>query len=551
MNKLLLSVAALAVAGTSFAADVTLNCNDINTTNDVVGTYEETKYKDDNSVQSYAHWQPLEKVVLGGYTFTFADGGGKTAPALYTTKNAGELQIRMYISNKVTISAPAGQTFGQISFTTSNPGTNFTGFTADLGKCSYDNNIVKWANETPVSSVTLTSSHTIRILSMVISTEGGTIDPGTNPGTGDGESFHLETNDIDTDNIVGDYVPADLTGEIAVYGHWQPVESCNIGDWTFDFSYGANDKNLPAIYESKTPGQKSIRLYNGSSMTLSAPADVKFSKIVMTLLSPNDTYSCTPSVGSYSYDAAAKTLTWENAEQVTNVTFSSAGTLKILAFDIYTDAQGGETPVKPENAIYSNSLMSEDCGFTFTTESAIQPWVISDKYGLKASAYIDNAINESDAYATSPVFDLTAVEGSAACTFEHAVNQFKLNNEMIAISEVGKYCTVETCEEGGAWEKVDVTFPGSFSWTYETATVDLSKYAGKKAQIRFHYVSTADVAGTWEIKNMKVTGSTAVSTVDVEEGEVRYFDLQGRQVVNPEKGLYIRVQGTKATKIML
>ena len=43
------------------------------------------------------------------------------------------------------------------------------------------------------------------------------------------------------------------------------------------------------------------------------------------------------------------------------------------------------------------------------------------------------------------------------------------------------------------------------SWTFVTATVDLSEYFGKTIQIAFKYTSTTSVAPTWEVKNVKIT----------------------------------------------
>ncbi len=45
---------------------------------------------------------------------------------------------------------------------------------------------------------------------------------------------------------------------------------------------------------------------------------------------------------------------------------------------------------------------------------------------------------------------------------------------------------------------------------------------------------------------------TAVETIEAEEAApARYFNLQGVEVTNPTNGLYIRVQGKKATKVIL
>ena len=58
----------------------------------------------------------------------------------------------------------------------------------------------------------------------------------------------------------------------------------------------------------------------------------------------------------------------------------------------------------------------------------------------------------------------------------------------------------------GTWTKATIDqFPTG--WDYVTATVDLSAYKGQHIQIAFAYKSTATKAGTWELKNVKVSGA--------------------------------------------
>ena len=48
------------------------------------------------------------------------------------------------------------------------------------------------------------------------------------------------------------------------------------------------------------------------------------------------------------------------------------------------------------------------------------------------------------------------------------------------------------------------------------------------------------------------TDPSGVETIDADENaEIKYYDLQGNKVVAPVKGLYIRVAGDKATKVIL
>ncbi len=48
-----------------------------------------------------------------------------------------------------------------------------------------------------------------------------------------------------------------------------------------------------------------------------------------------------------------------------------------------------------------------------------------------------------------------------------------------------------------------------------------------------------------------VDESTAIEVVEAEEAEVEYYNLQGVKVENPEKGIFIKKQGNKATKVVL
>ena len=48
------------------------------------------------------------------------------------------------------------------------------------------------------------------------------------------------------------------------------------------------------------------------------------------------------------------------------------------------------------------------------------------------------------------------------------------------------------------------TYGTNNDWTFVTAAVDLSAWAGKKVQIGFKYTSTTSAAATWEIMNVVV-----------------------------------------------
>lgn len=124
-------------------------------------------------------------------------------------------------------------------------------------------------------------------------------------------------------------------------------------------------------------------------------------------------------------------------------------------------------------------------------------WTFDAKYGAKASAFNGSAF-ASESYLVSPVITLEGKE-NVKMSFEHAGNYFgtKENEATLWVRVLD-----------GEWEQL--TIPNYFtSWTFvNSGEIDLSKYAGKKIQIGFKYTSTDSKAGTWEIKNVKVSEGT-------------------------------------------
>lgn len=127
-------------------------------------------------------------------------------------------------------------------------------------------------------------------------------------------------------------------------------------------------------------------------------------------------------------------------------------------------------------------------------------WEATDKYGLKASAFVSGSSKESDAWAVSPVIDL-AGHTKPQLTFSHCVNKFG------SADDVKTQATLGVRADGGEWKAVAIpTYSGNDSWDFvDSGVIDLKEFEGKKIQFGFHYTSTTASAGTWEIKNVKVT----------------------------------------------
>ena len=260
---------------------------------------------------------------------------------------------------------------------------------------------------------------------------------------------------------------------------------------------------------------------------------------------------------------AAVVYTSSNVEVATvdaatgEVTLVAAGTTTIKAATEATETyEAGEatytlTVTDKADIVYENDGKTEASGFTFEAGEGENPWQFSD-FGMTGNAFKITG-KTADAYAVSPVFDLTNRIKPISITQTFAYNY-------ITVAQVPEYFTIAVREEGATEWTVLTAAPApeamNKKWTYvDDYAIDLGAYEGKKIQIGYHYVADGTVCGGWQIKNILVMGkkSSAVSDITVEDSDapVVYYNMQGVRVANPANGLYIRVQGKKATKVLV
>lgn len=161
-----------------------------------------------------------------------------------------------------------------------------------------------------------------------------------------------------------------------------------------------------------------------------------------------------------------------------------------------------------------------------------------DNYGyMKASAYAGQN-KASESWLISPTIDMTNIK-EATLTFDQCINKF--------FGTVGDEATLWVKEDGGNWNQIVITYPelpAEGNWAeFETQTIDLTSYAGKKIKIGFKYTSTEQAAGTWEIKNVSVTGLvTGINKVenDTEDANAPAYNLAGQRVNKSYQGIVIK-----------
>ena len=177
------------------------------------------------------------------------------------------------------------------------------------------------------------------------------------------------------------------------------------------------------------------------------------------------------------------------------------------------EGEGGQTP-DPEETItlYSETFGTNQGAFTIDNkvlpEGASFVWAFDSQYGMKASAYISGATKVSESWLVSPKFDCTNAT-ALTLSFSEAANKFN------SAENVSAYTSVKVKEVGtDTWTDLTLSArAGGTNWDFtDGITADLSAYVGKKMQIAFVYTSTAELAGTWEVKNFELKGKGEVTT---------------------------------------
>ena len=159
----------------------------------------------------------------------------------------------------------------------------------------------------------------------------------------------------------------------------------------------------------------------------------------------------------------------------------------------------------------------------------LEIWKQSKDYGMTASGYVgsDKSYHISESWLVSPIIDLTGVS-AATLAFSDNWNKY--------FGDYDNDFGVFVREEGGQWTKLDITYPKPSS-TYNgwnDKNIDLAAFVGKKIQVGFKYTSTAEVAGTYEVRSFSVT---AGDTVEKEEAGLS-FDVDNFTAIIGEENAF-------------
>ncbi len=147
----------------------------------------------------------------------------------------------------------------------------------------------------------------------------------------------------------------------------------------------------------------------------------------------------------------------------------------------------------------------------FTTDDKVLPEELSyiwswggSNYGAKASAFKDNVSYATEGWLISPDIDLSGYS-DITLAFDHVVNKFP------DLGFAKANCTLWVSVAGAAWKQISIPeYTDNTSWTFtNSGDIKLDEFAGKTIRLGFKYVSEDGKSGTWEVKNLAITGVAA------------------------------------------
>lgn len=168
---------------------------------------------------------------------------------------------------------------------------------------------------------------------------------------------------------------------------------------------------------------------------------------------------------------------------------------------------GSRIPCNPVN--YSNTLVNNSLGdFIAVDQVGYQNWHSTD-YGATMNGYDNGSGNPNLDWLMSPLFDFTNA-GSVSIGFEHSLNFYSGTEE----DKSYYFCVYVGIDPAGngnpdeiPWIGEDVVFPVGNSNDFTSVSFNLPvEFHRSNVRIAFCYMSTAEEAARWQIRNF-----TAVS----------------------------------------
>ncbi len=304
--------------------------------------------------------------------------------------------------------------------------------------------------------------------------------------------------------------------------HFQPLESFTISGYSFTISNNGG-KTEPAYYYPMSTNEKgttTIRLYVNNSMTITAPAGTEFASII-------------------GYEGKTA-YTIYNGEKTNTCTYSPTGTNKIDKLVVSTEAGVNPNPQGDITVKKATEFAAGDVAFVFN-EGYVESFTADKPYGY----WMAVAATPADEMKVTKEAIFTIASTDKGYTIKDFSGRF-----MGWDGQHWSFNAYSTSDEANCyWDAAMVDGKVKISNKAKSTDGKEIYLAGKVYNTSYEMVPTDRDDQTLPMLYSKV--GTGVENIVVEnDAEAVYYNLQGVQVENPLKGLYIVVKGNKSSKVI-
>lgn len=171
-----------------------------------------------------------------------------------------------------------------------------------------------------------------------------------------------------------------------------------------------------------------------------------------------------------------------------------------------------------QNIVYSESFSQSLGDFTPNSVTGSQLWNWRLNYGATVSGFA-TVNNPNEDWLISPAFDLSD-KRSADIAFNHALNYCSSESDRVNNQSLWVSANYNDGAPGSAtWTQLTIpNMPSGNNWIFvNSGTIKLpTQLMQKNIRFAFKYISTATVAGTWEIKDLMLNAECLATDVPTE-----------------------------------
>lgn len=370
----------------------------------------------------------------------------------------------------------------------------------------------------------------------------------------------------DATDFDGKLIEEVITDKTKAAKHYDPLNSLKLGGYTLTFTKNGGSSNPTYYWNMSTSEntQNTIRLYRLNTLELSSEA--AFGTIVFKLSSVTavtEANMVTASVGGFTINPTDMTLTWTNSEAVKSVKFTMPSgkvdnkNSKVFIISLDITAATGDVPEGP-----GTDPTPTPEGDTF---SLVETVASGSQYNFVASGKAGKLFTKNYGYMAAG--DVTVADGSYKGDAANAITFTAVDgkeNIYTMKDSKGMYLGQDTEHKNTFQLAADMSNTAvCFEWTVtfnsDKKVIVTNTLTGRQVMQDPQYGSFGmykdeEIKDTFVLPELfKLDGGASVSEIEISDndGEAVYYNLQGVKVANPENGLYIRVQGKKATKVLI